>query len=189
MILLLSSLSLAETYTIDASHSYVGFKVSHMTVSTVRGEFGEVSGTVEYDPENLSATQVSATVGVGSIDTRDAKRDDHLRNEDFFDVAKFPEATFSSTRIDNIQKDGSFDVVGDLTIHGVTKETTFAFSPVSDEITDPWGNRKRGGSATTTIDRQDFGVSWNKTLDTGGLAVGDQVVLEIELELNGPKAE
>lgn len=189
MILLLSSLSFAETYTIDASHSYVGFKVSHMTVSTVRGEFGEVAGTLEYDPADLAATTVSATVGVISIDTRDEKRDEHLRGAEFFDASQFPEATFASTKIDNIAEDGSFDVVGDLTIHGVTKETTFRFSPVSDEITDPWGNRKRGGSALATINRQDFGVSWNKSLDQGGLAVGDEVILEIELELNAAKAE
>ena len=119
----------------------------------------------------------SDVLGVGPAD----------RGDDFFDVVQFPEATFTSTRVDGIGKDGSFDVVGDLTLHGVTKETTFHFSPISDEIIDPWGNHKRGGSAAATIDRQDFGMSWNKTLDAGGLAVGDEVAIEIEIELNGPK--
>lgn len=187
-LLLLSALANAETYAIDTAHTYVGFKVSHMTVSTARGEFADITGEVVYDPADISATTITAKVGVASVDTRNADRDDHLRSPDFFDTAQFPDATFTSTKVENVADDGSFDVVGDLTLHGVTKPVTFHFTGISDEIIDPWGNRKRGGSATTTLNRQDFGVTWNKSLDAGGFAVGDEVAVEIEVELNGPKA-
>ncbi|MDP2310412.1 MAG: YceI family protein [Pseudomonadota bacterium] len=180
--LLASSSAFAATYDVDATHSRVGFSVTHMMVSTVRGEFGSASGTVDWDPANVGATKVNATVGVTSIDTRDAKRDDHLRSPDFFDVAKFAEAKFVSKSVKNITAEG-FDLVGDLTIHGVTKETTFKVKNLPADRKDPWGNMKTGTRATATINRQDFGVKWNTQLDGGGYVVGDEVAIELDIEL------
>lgn len=180
--LLASTPALAATYTIDASHTRVGFAVTHMMVSTVRGEFGAVEGTVEFDAKNLTATKVNAKVGITSVDTRDPKRDDHLRSPDFFDVAKFPEMTFVSKSVKNVSKDG-FDLVGDLTIRGVTKEVVFRVKPFSQEYKDPWGNYKVGTSATAKVNRQDFGVSWSKALDGGGYVVGDEVTIELDVEM------
>lgn len=177
-----STPALAATYSIDASHSRVGFAVTHMMVSTVRGEFGQVEGTVEYDPKNVAATKVNATVQVASVDTREPKRDDHLRSADFFDAANLPTMTFVSKSVKNVKKDG-FDLVGDLTIRGVTKEVTLKVAPFTPEVKDPWGNYKVGTRATGVINRQDFGVKWNNTLDGGGLVVGDEVTIELDVEL------
>lgn len=188
MLLLLASLNAeAASYSIDASHSQVGFAITHLTISTVRGQFNDVSGTIEFDPENLADTQVDAKVALSSVDTNDEKRDAHLQDEDFFDVAKFADATFKSSKVDNIQKDGSFDLVGTLDLHGVQKEVTFSFAPMmTDEITDPWGNTKRGGSATTKLNRHDFGISYG---DVGGAVIGDEVTVQVDLELVKAKAE
>lgn len=172
----------AANYEVDPSHTRVGFSISHMTVSTVRGEFGTVSGTVQYDPANVAATRVQARVGIVSIDTRDGKRDDHLRSADFFDAAKFPEMTFTSKAVTNITPAG-FDLVGDLAIRGVTKEVTFKVAAIPADRKDPWGNMKTGTRATATVNRKDFGVSWNNTLDGGGLLVGEDVTLELDVEL------
>jgi len=176
----------AASYTVDAEHSRVGFSVTHMTVSTVRGEFGTVTGAVEYDPANITATKVTATVGIASVDTRDQKRDDHLKSPDFFDATKFPDMTFTSTSVKNVKKD-SFDLVGKLTIRGVTKDVTFNVKTFSPEVKDPWGNTKIGTSATAKINRQDFGVSWNSTLDSGGYVVGDEVDIQLDIEMSKNK--
>ena len=180
--LLASSSAYAATYDVDATHSRVGFSVSHMMVSTVRGEFGTVSGTVDWDPTNVAATKVNATVGVTSVDTRDAKRDEHLRSPDFFDAAKFADMTFKSKSVKNVTPEG-FDLVGDLTIRGVTKEVTFKTRTFPGDRKDPWGNIKTGTRATATINRQDFGVKWNTALDGGGYVVGDEVTIELDVEL------
>jgi polyisoprenoid-binding protein YceI len=172
----------AATYEVDAAHSRVGFSVSHMMVSTVRGEFGTVSGTVEYDAAKPAATVVKARVGVTSVDTRDGKRDDHLRSAEFFDATKFPEMTFASKSVTNVG-DAGFDLVGDLTIHGVTKEVMFKVSKLPADRKDPWGNLKTGTHAVATINRQDFGVSWNNPLEGGGFIVGDEVTIELDVEL------
>ncbi len=177
-----SSSAFAATYAVDASHTRVGFSVSHMMVSTVRGEFGTVTGTVDWDPKNVAATKVDATVGTASVDTRDPKRDDHLRSPDFFDIAKFPEMKFKSKAVKNIGKE-SFDLVGDLTIRGVTKEVTLKVNTLPAERKDPWGNYKTGTRAVGTINRQDFGISWNNALDGGGVIVGDEVTIELDVEL------
>ncbi len=183
---LLSLPAWAGSYTVDASHTRVGFSVTHMTVSTVRGEFGEVSGTVQYDEKNVAGTKVSAKIGVKSVDTRDAKRDEHLMQADFFEVAKFPEMTFESKAVKNVSSDG-FDLVGDLTIRGVTKEIALRVKTPTPEVKDPWGNTKRGTYATAKINRKDFGLSFNATLDQGGLVVGDEVTIELDIELNAVK--
>lgn len=172
----------AATYQVDSSHTRVGFAVTHMMVSTVRGEFGTFSGTVEYDPKNVAATKVSGKVTVSSVDTRDGKRDDHLRSADFFDAVGFPEMTFTSKAVKNVTPQG-FDLVGDLTIRGVTKEVTLKVAAFSPEYKDPWGNYKVGTRATTVINRKDFGVNWNANLDQGGVVVGDEVTIELDVEL------
>lgn len=172
----------AATYQIDASHSRVGFGITHMMVSTVRGEFGTVTGTVEYDPANVGATKASAEVTVTSVDTRDTKRDDHLRSPEFFDIAKFPTMKFTTTAIKNANAAG-FDLVGPLTIHGVTKEVSFHVDPISKEYKDPWGNIKAGTHATAKINRKDFGLTWNAALDGGGYIIGDEVSIELDVEM------
>lgn len=180
----LVSSSFAASYSIDPTHTHVGFAVKHMMVSTVRGEFGTVSGTIEFDPSKLTATTVSAEVAIDSVDTREPKRDAHLKSADFFDAGTFPKMTFVSKKVQNVGKDGSLELVGDLTIRGVTKSVTFKVAPFSAEFKDPWGTTKVGTSATTTINRQDFGVKWNTALDGGGYVVGDDVVITLDVELN-----
>ncbi len=172
----------AATYTVDSSHSHIGFSVTHMMVSTVRGSFGTVSGTVEYDPANIAATKVNATVGVASVDTRDGKRDDHLRAPDFFDAKKFPEMKFVSKSVRNVT-DTTFDVVGDLTLRGVTKEVVLTATKLPEARKDPWGNVKTGTHVTGKINRKDFGVSWSANLDGGGVVVGDEVTIDLDVEL------
>lgn len=173
----------AASFQVDPVHTHVGFAVEHMMVSKVRGEFGGVSGTVEYDPKNVAATKVNAEIDVSTVDTRFADRDTHLKSPDFFDVARFPKMSFVSKSVKNVAKDGSFELVGDLTIHGVTKEVTLKVSPFTAEFKDPWGNVKVGTSAIGTVNRKDFGMVWNKGLDSGGYLVGDEVAIELEIEL------
>lgn len=177
-----ASSAFAATYDVDPTHTRVGFSVTHMMVSTVRGEFGVVSGTVEWDPANVAATKVNATVGVNSVDTRDPKRDEHLRSADFFDIAKFADMTLKSKSVKNITPEG-FDLVGDLTIRGITKEVTFKVKTLPGDRKDPWGNMKTGTRATATINRQDFGMKWNTAIDGGGYIVGDEVTIELDIEL------
>ncbi len=171
------------TWSIDGSHSHVGFKVRHMMVSWVRGQFTKVDGTITFDGSNLKGAQVEVTIDVASIDTQTEKRDEHLRGADFFDVETHPTITFRSTKV----KPGSgdtFQLVGDLTLKGVTREVALEVEGALTPVTDPWGNVKLGFTATTTINRQDFGMTWNKSLDGGGVVVGDDVHLVIEVELN-----
>lgn len=176
----------AATWSIDASHTRVGFKVRHLMVSWVQGEFGDVTGTVEYDPAAPTKTSATVTVQMNSVDTRDAKRDEHLRSADFFDVATHPTMSFTSKSV----KKGSGQallVTGDLTIRGVTKPVTLTVDGLGQPVTDPWGNQRVGATATATINRQEFGVSWNSTMDAGGVVVGDEVQLVIDVELVGKK--
>lgn len=174
--------ALAATWTVDAGHSRVGFAIDHMMVSTVRGEFGTFSGTMEYDPANVAATKVSGVVTVSSVDTRDTKRDEHLKSPDFFDTTKYTEMKFVSKSVKNIT-DADFDLVGDLTIHGVTKEVTLKLTKPKPEMKDPWGTVKTGLSATGTINRKDFGLTWNTALDGGGYIIGETVTLQLDIEL------
>ena len=177
-----SSVANSATYQIDPTHTHVGFKVKHMMVSWVRGSFSDVSGVVEFDPARPEATKVNATVKVLSVDTGMADRDDHLKKADFFDVTQFPEMKFVSKSVSNISAEG-FDVLGDLTIRGVTKPASFRFTTPSEEMKDPWGNYKRGFTASTKVNRKDFGMSFNSVLETGGAMVGDEVFVEVEVEI------
>lgn len=176
----------ATVYEIDSSHTSVQFGVRHLVVSTVRGTLGTVTGEVTIDEANLANSRVEATIDAAGINTRDAKRDDHLRAPDFLDTAKFPTITFRSKKVTAAGKD-RWAVVGDLTIKGVTKEVTLDVEGAGTPIQDPFGNVKLGGMARTKIDRQDFGVTWSKTMDNGGLVVGNELDIVIDIELTKKK--
>ena len=169
----------AATYTIDQTHSDVSFKVRHL-VSKASGKFTDFSGTIVADFANLDASRVELTIEAASIDTENEDRDKHLRSEDFFDVGKFPQITFVSSKV---TKSGAntFAVTGTLTMHGVSKAVTLPVTFLG-EVDDPWGNTKAGFEISTTIDRKDYGIVWNKTLDAGGLLLGDEVEITINLE-------
>jgi polyisoprenoid-binding protein YceI len=169
------------TYDIDAAHSRVGFSVRHMMVSTVRGEFKKFTGTAYIDEKNPSASKVTLDADVGSIDTGEPKRDAHLKSPDFFDATKFPKLTFASTSVSRTA--AGYAIKGDLTIHGVTKPLTLDVDALSPEMKDPWGGLRRGTHAHGKIDRKDFGLTWNKALETGGAVVGDEVTLDLDVEL------
>jgi len=171
--------SAADKYTVDPSHSSIGFAVRHMVVSKVKGYFNEYTATILYDDKDITKSSAEVTIKTASIDTRDAKRDEHLRTPDFFDAAKYPEIAFKSKRI---EKSGEgFVAVGDLTMRGVTKEISIPFT-FAGVVTDPWGNTRLGLSGATKLNRQDYGVSWSKSLDSGGLVVADDVEIAIEIE-------
>jgi len=166
---------------IDPVHSGAHFSVRHMMITNVHGEF-KLSGSVWLDPQEFRNSKVEAVIDAATIDTREPARDKHLRSADFFDVQKFPTLTFSSTRIEGSPEEG-FALSGNLTIHGVTREITFDVEPLSPETKDPYGKVRMGTSARTKIDRKDFGLHWNAVLETGGLVVGSQVNITLEIEL------
>lgn len=170
------------SYDFDPAHTSAHFKVRHLMISNVKGEFTRVSGSVVFDPSNPSASKVEATIDATSISTREPQRDEHLKSADFLDVAKYPNITFKSRDVVPAGKD-SYEVTGDLTIHGVTQEVALMVDGVTPEAKDPWGNFRRGANASVTIDRQDFGLVWNAALETGGVMVGHDVHIEIEVEL------
>ena len=170
----------AATYEIDKSHSEVGFAVKHLIISTIKGSFKDFSGKLNYDPKNLGQTKFEAKIDASSVYTNDTKRDEHLRDEDFFFVKKFPELTFKSTEVMGTDPK-SFKVKGDLTMRGVTKVVVLDVS-FNGEIKDAWGNTKSAFTATTRINRKDFGIVWNKTLDAGGLTVSDEVAINLEIQ-------
>ena len=170
------------TYVIDPSHSTAGFKVRHLMVSNVRGEFSGVAGTVLFDAEDSANSKVEAAIDATTIQTRDSQRDQHLNSADFFDVEKFPKITFISKKVVPVG-DAEWRVVGDLTIHGVTREVDLDVEGPTPEVKDPWGNIKIGATATTKLDRRDFGLVFNMALEAGGVMVGDEVAIELELEL------
>jgi polyisoprenoid-binding protein YceI len=171
----------AGTFTLDAAHSHVGFAVRHMMISNVRGEFTKLEGTVNYDPSRPEATAVSVTIDAASVSTREERRDQHLKSPDFFDVEAYPHLTFVSKSA----KAGpnGLELLGSLTIHGTTRDVTLAVSDVTPEHNDPYGNRRIGASARTKIRRSDFGMRWNAALEAGGVLVGDEVSIELEVEL------
>jgi polyisoprenoid-binding protein YceI len=167
-------------WTIDPSHSLVEFGVKHMMFTTVKGRFTGVSGTITLDEENLADSQVDVTIDAASVDTRDEKRDAHLRSADFFDVEQFPTITFVSTRVEP-KGDDDLTVYGDLTIHGVTRPVALA-ATFNGRGVNPWGAEVAGYTATTRVNRKDFGLTWNVGLEAGGVLVGDEIKIAIEVE-------
>jgi polyisoprenoid-binding protein YceI len=170
------------TYDIDPAHSSAHFSVRHMMVTNVRGGFRSVKGTVAFDPENPAASTIEAVIDATSISTLDDQRDAHLRSADFLDVEKFPSITFKSTSIEPAGDD-ELKVTGDLTIHGVTRPVVLKVEGPTSEEKDPWGNVRAGASATTKIKRSDFGLTWNAALETGGILVGDDLKIELDVSL------
>lgn len=166
-------------YTIDASHSTVGFKVRHFTVSNVRGKFNTFEGTVRFNPEDLSDSGVEVTIDAASIDTDHEQRDEHLRSADFLDAENHPTLTFKSTKVE--KGDDGYVLTGDLTMRGVTKEVSFPFEMVGP-IKDPLGMMRMGVEGGLTVDRRDWGLEWSRAMETGGLFVGHEVKIELSAE-------
>jgi len=169
------------TYTIDPSHSHASFAIRHMMVSTVRGEFQRLSGEVSWDPAQPEGTTASVSIETASIHTSDEKRDAHLRSADFFDAEAHPAITFTSKRAE-VSGEG-FTLYGDLTMHGVTHEVALAVGDITPEARDPWGQLRVGGTATTKVKRSDYGLQWNVALEAGGVLVGDEVKIQLDLSL------
>ena len=172
---------MVSTFHIDPAHSSIQFSVRHMMISNVRGAFTGVKGTVVYDPDNLSASSVHAEIDPATIHTFDTQRDTHLKSPDFLDVEQFPTIEFRSSKVEK-SGDG-FKIIGDLTIHGVTKQTALTVDDIAPEAKDPWGNTRVGASARAKINRTDFGLSWNAALEAGGFLVGEELKLEFDVEL------
>ena len=170
------------TYQIDPRHSSAGFGVTHLMISTVHGEFHGVTGTVVVDDTDIGKSTVNVTIDATSVDTREPDRDKHLKSEAFFDVAKYPAITFQSTKVER-NADGTLKVTGDLTIRGVTKTAVLTATLPKAPIKDPWGLQRTAVSASTKINRQDFGVAWNQKLDSGGVVVGDDVSVSLDVEM------
>jgi polyisoprenoid-binding protein YceI len=177
-----ASTTTTQKWTIDPTHTTVGFSVRHLMITNVHGEFQKVSGKVTYDPARPEATRIDATVDVASINTREAQRDTHLKSGDFFDAEKFPTITFVSKSAKSTGQ-GSLEITGDLTIRGTTKEVKLTASDITGEQKDPWGNQRIGATATTKIKRSDFGMTWNAVLEAGGLTVGDEVKITLDASL------
>ena len=174
-------LNSTSTWNIDPVHSVVEFKVKHMMISNVKGHFSKFTGTLTLDEANPANSSAEASIEVASIDTRDAQRDGHLKSADFFDVEKFPTMTFKSTNVKATGKD-SGTVEGDLTIHGVTRKAVLEVEGPTAPGKDPWGNTRVAVSATTKISRKDFGLTWNAPLETGGILVGDEVTITLDVQ-------
>jgi polyisoprenoid-binding protein YceI len=175
-------LSDAATWQMDPAHSSFQFKIRHLTVSNVKGDFSKFQGIAIIDDQNITQLKVEVAIDAASVNTGHAQRDEHLRGSDFFDITKYPTITFVSKKV--IKTDANrFKVIGDLTLRGVTREITVDVEGPTPEVKDPWGNFRRGATGSTKINRRDFGITWNKVLDTGGLVVGDEVNITIEVEL------
>jgi len=171
----------ATAWSIDPTHSEVGFEIAHMMFAKVRGRFEEMEGTVRLGPEGaIEDSSVEATVRTTSISTGQAQRDEHLRSPDFFDAEQFPTLTFRSTGVRDLG-DGELAVKGELSMHGVTREVELAVTETG-RGTDPWGNERVGFSASTVVDRRDFGLTWNQALETGGILVGTEVRIRLEIQ-------
>ncbi|MGV3623820.1 MAG: YceI family protein [Archangium sp.] len=171
-----------STFVIDTAHSEVGFRVRHMMVSWTKGRFDKYEGTLEFNAQDLSKSKLNVTIDANSINTGTVDRDNHLRSADFFDVANFPNLTFVSQKFE-AGKDGTFRVLGELTIRGVSKAVALDVEEFSGEHKDPWGNIKRGARAHAKLNRKDFGLNWNAAIEMGGVVVGDAVEITLEVEL------
>ena len=176
-----ASAARAETWQIDPVHTNIGFSAVHMMVSNVRGEFDKFSGSISANGNDPSSVKIEATIDAASINTRSERRDNDLKSPNFLDVEKYPTLTFKSTKIEP-NGAGKWKITGDLTLHGVTKPVTLEVEGPTPEVKDPFGNTRRGASATTKINRQDFGITYNKTLDSGGLVVSNEVAISIDVE-------
>jgi polyisoprenoid-binding protein YceI len=176
-----SSTNATTTWNVDPAHSAAEFKIKHMMISNVKGRFSGLAGTLTLHEPEHTLTRIEASIDVTTIHTGDAQRDGHLKSGEFFDVEKFPTATFKSTRVE-LKGDGEFAVTGDLTLHGVTKSVVFAVSDLSGPGKDPWGNTKIGLTATTKVNRKDFGLTWNAALETGGFLVGDEATISLDVQ-------
>lgn len=176
------ALALAQaTWTIEPTHTHSSFTIRHLVISNVRGVFGKTTGEVKLDEKDVTRSSVTATIDVATIDTRVPDRDAHLRSADFFDVARYPTITFKSTKVTKAA-DGQLDVAGDLTMKGVTRPVVLRVIGPTPEVKDPRGSTRRGISATTKVNRRDFGLTWSKVVEAGPVA-GDEVTIEIEAEL------
>ena len=176
------ALSQAATWQIDPDHSSFQFKVRHLMVSNVKGDFTKVKGAVTMDDKDIANLNVELTIDAASVNTGHAKRDEHLRAADFFDVAKYPTITFVSKRVVKAGPD-RLKVIGDLLMHGVTKEITVDVEGPTQEVKDPGGNFRRGATGTAKINRKDFGLTWNRALEAGGVVLGEDVDIFVEIEL------
>ena len=173
--------SVTTIWNIDPVHSHAEFKVKHMMISNVKGEFSGVTGKLKLDGADITKSVVEASIDAANISTREPQRDAHLKSADFFDVEKFPNLTFKSTRVSK-NGDGVLEVAGDLAIHGVTRNVVFEVEGPTAPMKDPWGNTRVGLFATTRINRKDFGLGWNSTLETGGILVGEEVTITLDVE-------
>jgi len=175
-------LAFSAPWEFDPAHTGVQFKVRHLMVSSVRGDFEKLSGKITYDEADVTKSTAEITIDAASINTGVAKRDEDLRGPDFLDVAKYPTITFKSKKVEKAGA-GALKMTGDITIHGVTKEVVLSIEGPTPPIKDPWGNTRVGGSATTRINRKDFGLTYNKVLEAGGALVGDEVDITIDMEI------
>ena len=181
-VLALSAAATTTTWQIDPQHTAAGFAVKHLMISTVRGQFKGVTGTVNWDDQDISKSTVDITIDANTMDTSEPKRDADLKSDKFFEVAKYPTITFKSKKIEQVSA-GKLKITGDLTIRGVTKEAVLDVEGPTPPVKDPWGNTRVAANATTKINRQDFGVKWNANVDGGGVVVGDDVAITIDLEM------
>jgi polyisoprenoid-binding protein YceI len=181
LFLAVSAAAQTSIWTIDPKHSTAQFTVRHLAISNVSGNFTNVTGTIDLNEKDITQSQVSAVIDVSSVDTRVSDRDKDLRSPNFFDVEKYPTIEFKSKRI--VNNGGKLQVIGDLTMHGTTREVTLDVDGPTPELNDPWGNVRRGFSASTTLNRKDFGLTYNHALKTGEAVVGDNVKIQIDLEL------
>lgn len=178
----LPSMAMASNWDVDGSHSSAGFTVKHMMVSNVNGSFNVKSGTVNVDDKDITRSTVEAVLDATTVNTGNTKRDEHLKAPDFFDTAKHPTITFKSNKVEKAGE-GKLKVSGDLTMHGVTKPVVLDVTGPSKESKDPWGNTRTGVQATTKLNRKDFGLTYNTALETGGVAVGEEVTVNLDLSL------
>jgi polyisoprenoid-binding protein YceI len=169
------------TWNVDPAHTAVEFKVKHMMISNVKGQFTDVQGTLVLDETDLANSHIETSIDAASVNTREPQRDAHLKSADFLDVEQFPKLYFKSTHISR-GSDGEPAVTGDLTIHGVTRKVVFKAEGLTPPTKDPWGNTRRGLSATAKISRKDYGLVWNSALEAGGVLVGDEVTITLDVE-------
>ena len=181
-ICLISSSAMASSWTIDPDHSNIQFKIRHLMITDVKGTFGKVKGVIRIDEKDMSLSAVEVTIEIDSINTGVAKRDEHLKSNEFFDAARFPTMTFVSRKVTQSGK-GQMKILGDLTIRGISREVVLDVEGPTNEINDPWGNTRRGASATTKINRTDFGLTWNKSMESGGMMIDDTVFINLEIEM------